>query len=114
MILSPSLQYHIYHYGGSYHRGDGIEGKEAAGGGKGAAEIARKGGDGSGKHRKRQLDAVVACAAYHLGYVGNGKTYEGDGTAEGGDYRRQQTGDDQQVVADAGGVDTEVFGITLP
>ena len=76
MILSPSLQYHIYHYGGSYHRGDGIEGKETAGGGECATEIAYEGSDGSGKHCQGHLDAVVACAAYHLGYVGNGKTYE--------------------------------------
>ena len=57
---------------------------------------------------------MVSCASYHLVYVVNVKTYEGDGTAEGGDYRRQQTGDDQQVVADSGGIDAEVFGITLP
>ena len=57
---------------------------------------------------------MIARAAYHLGNMGHGKTYEGDRTTERGDYRRQQTSDDQQVVADAGGVDTEVFGITLP
>ena len=111
---SPSLQYHIYYHWGSYYWGDGIEGKETAGGGDSATEIADKGGDGSCKHGERHLDAMVARVAYHLGYMRHGKTDEGDGTAEGGDYRRQQTSDDQQVVADSGGVDTEVFGITLP
>ena len=102
----PSLQYHIYHYGGSYHRGDGVEGKETAGGRKCATEIADKGGDGSGKYCQRHLDAMVARAAYHLGDVGHGKTDEGDGTAEGGDYGSQQSGDDKETVADAGCVDT--------
>lgn len=102
----PSLQYHIYHYGGSYHRGDGIEGKETAGGGDSATEIADKGGDGSCKHGERHLDAMVARVAYHLGDVGHGKTDEGDGTAEGGDYGSQQSGDDKETVADAGCVDT--------
>ena len=57
---------------------------------------------------------MIARAAYHLGDMRHGKTDEGDRATESGDYRRKQTSDDQQVVADAGGVDTEVFGITLP
>ena len=113
-IISPSLQYNIYHHWGSYHRGDGIQGEETARSGKCATEIAYKGGDGSYNHCHRHLYAGIARAAYRLGNMGHCKTDEGDRATERGDYRRQQASDDQQVVADAGGVDTEVFSITLP
>ena len=56
---------------------------------------------------------MVARVAYHLGYMRHGKTDEGDGTAEGGDYCRQQSGDDKETVADADCVDTSVLGIAL-
>ena len=112
-IISPSLQYYIYHYWGSYHRGDGVERKKTARRGEGATEIANEGGDGSCYHRHRHLYAVVARAEYHLGDMGHGKTDEGYRTTERSDYCRQQTGDDEQTVADAGCVDTEVFGITF-
>ena len=113
IVSSLSLQYHIYYHGGSYHWGDGIEGKETAGGGESATEVADEGCDGSGKHCQGHLDAMVARAAYHLGDVRHGKTDEGDGAAEGGDYGSQQSGYDKQVVADAGSVNTEIFGIAL-
>ena len=110
---SFSFQYNIDHHGSSNYGGDGVEGKKTARRGEGATEIANEGGDGSCYHRHRHLYAVVARAEYHLGDMGHGKTDEGYRTTERSDYCRQQTGDDEQTVADAGCVDTEVFGITF-
>ena len=99
--------------GGSHDGGDGVEGDDAGLAGQEADGVAEQGDDGAAEDGAGHENAVVGNAEQEVGDVGHGKADEHDGTAIGGGDGGEQTGDDEQPVAHAAGVDTEVLGILL-
>ena len=111
-LISHS-HYHIDDHRSTENRGYGIEGNDASGGRECAENIAEKGCGGSCEHGNRHEYAVTACADYHAGYVGNGKSDERNRSAEGGDDGCEKSCDHKEYIAHAGCVDSEILRIAL-
>ena len=97
--------------GSPEQRGDGIQGDDATIRRKGAEEIAEKGNGCTHQHRNGQQSAMILRADDEAGDMRRCQTYEGDGTAEGGNHCRKKTGDDKQNDAQAPDVETQILGI---
>ena len=92
--------------GRTHDRGDGVEGNDARLARQEADGIAQEGNDGAAEYSTRHEDTVVGLTVEQVGYVWNGQTDEHNGAAVGGSHGSQQACDNEQIVADATGVDT--------